>query len=529
MPHLIELLRGVDAAYDAKHENLEITHVTANSREVRPGSLFVAIPGVKADGAQFINMAVEKGASAVLCHPGAGWDPHLPALQAETSIPACAGMTIPWITTPNPRLALARIAANFYPRQPAHIAAVTGTDGKTSTAEFTRQLWEMLGHKAASIGTLGIKGEGGEELYPGTHTTPDPLTLHRILQGLSDRGYTHLVMEASSHGLDQHRLDGVRLQAAAFTNLTRDHLDYHGDEESYFRAKARLFLELLPEGGAAVINVDDARTDALEAIALENRHRYIAYGKTRAFYSDPWEEQHFFINRFIPQPHGQQFSFAAWKTVTSSLKTLFANRIETEYGVDVPLVGAFQAFNILAACGLVWGCGETDIEVLVKLLPNLKGVPGRLEQVAAHPSGAPVFIDYAHTPTALAGILKTLRPHTRNRLVVVFGCGGDRDKGKRPLMGKAAAEFADVVFVTDDNPRSEDPAQIRTEVMAGCPDATSVAGRESAIYAALSTLEQGDVLVVAGKGHEKTQTIGDQAIPFDDAEVIREWGKNEKR
>ncbi len=435
---------------------------------------------------------------------------------------------------------MAKLAATFYPRQPARIAAVTGTDGKTSTADFTRQLWELLGYKAASMGTLGIKGEGGRELYPGTHTTPGPVELHRILHELSEAGYTHLAMEASSHGLDQYRLHGVKLQAAAFTNLTRDHLDYHGTEEAYFAAKQKLFTELLPEDGVAVLNADDRYAHHLKE-TLSQERAIIAYGHkhysgasirhgigelilnavTPGFYE---LDQNYIINDLTPLPHGQRVSLTVLGREAPQWLDREKERLNMQ--LEIPLVGNFQIFNMLAACGLVQGCGEADIERLIHMLPQLKGVPGRLEPVGVHASGATIYTDYAHTPSALENVLKTLRPHVQRHLHVVFGCGGDRDKGKRPLMGKAAAAHADSVIVTDDNPRSENPALIRAEVMAGVPGAAKnhvkeVAGRKEAIYAALSQLVAGDILLVAGKGHEKVQIIGNESLPFDDAEVIR--------
>ena len=334
-------------------------------------------------------------------------------------------------------------------------------------------------------------GEG----TPGT--TPDAIELHRILSELQKQSYTHVCMEASSHGLHQHRLDGVNLQAAAFTNLARDHLDYHGTEEAYFAAKLRLFGVLLPVGMTAVVNQDDARFPLVKEVCAKRHHKIIGFGR---------QGEQFRILSLTPLPHGQKVELE-----------LFGK----PHTLDVPLVGAFQVMNILAALGLVVGTGG-DLQQALAVIPQFTGVPGRLEQVAQIAGGATVFIDYAHTPMALANILKTLRPHTKNRLHIVFGCGGDRDTGKRPQMGKIADELADVAIVTDDNPRSENPAAIRAAIMAATTRAKEVADRKEAIYGAIRALEPGDILVIAGKGHEKTQIIGDKTLPFDDAQVARE-------
>jgi UDP-N-acetylmuramoyl-L-alanyl-D-glutamate--2,6-diaminopimelate ligase len=481
MRPLIDLIRALPQPLAASFDSasIQIHSVTCDSRHVVPGALYVAIRGEKTDGAEFIADAIARGAAAILCDSGV-------SVQAA----------VPVLRTANVRHALAHVAAAFYPRQPQTIVAVTGTDGKTSTADFTRQLWVMLGYKAASIGTLGTIGEHGQELYPGTHTTPDPTALHKMLQELHDDGYTHIAMEASSHGLDQHRLDGVRIRAAAFTNLTRDHLDYHKTEEAYFAAKARLFQALLPVGGTAVLNQDDAMFGALRDMAVAKPQRVIGFGR---------KGKEMCLSALKLQPHGQRATFE-----------LFGK----SHAVDIPLVGAFQTMNMLAALALVTATGA-DLEKALAAIPKLKGVPGRLERVATLANGAAVYIDYAHTPAALANILKTLRPHTQNKLHVVFGCGGDRDAGKRPEMGRIACELADRVIVTDDNPRHEDPAAIRRAILAAAPTAKEVADRKEAIYVAVQELSAGDVLVIAGKGHETTQTIGDQQLPFDDAEITR--------
>ncbi len=487
MMKLTELLRVI--SHDGKgFADVEITGITADSSKVKDGYVFFALKGEKTDGAQFIPQAVTNGAVAVVVDEGSG--------KRDDGVL--------YIYVKNSRLALAKVAAVFYGKQPENIVAVTGTDGKTSTADFFRQFMFLAGKKSASVGTIGVISGEGKSLYEGTLTTPDSVALHKMLAELKDDGVDYLAMEASSHGLSQYRLDGVKLKAAAFTNIARDHLDYHKTEEAYFIAKSRLFSELLPEGATAVLNQDDKRFSELKAICEKRKHRIIGFGR---------KGSEFTINSITPTGHGQSVELV-----------LFGKK----YSVEVPLVGEFQVMNILTALGLAVGCG-VDLEKLLGVIHKLKGVSGRLEQVALMKNGASVFIDYAHTPMALENILKTLRPHTKNKLYVVFGCGGDRDAGKRPLMGKAASEFADLVVVTDDNPRSEEPASIRAAVMAGCIDKISckeVADRKKAIYSAIEKLQAGDVLVIAGKGHEKIQIIGKEHLLFDDAQVAREIAKD---
>lgn len=463
--------------------------LTQDSREVRPGWLFAALPGSRADGAAYIADAVRAGASAVLAGPG-------------TILPrGCENARL--LVDENPRRALALIAAAFHARQPACVAAVTGTNGKTSTALFTRQIWESAGHRAASMGTLGIQARGLEK--PGAMTTPGPVALHAELAGLADAGVTHLAMEASSHGLDQHRLDGVKLRAAGFTNLSRDHLDYHPDMESYFLAKARLFAGLLPEGGTAVLNADIPEFSRLHDICMERKIKVISYGFSATDLK---------ILSLEPSGGGQNLELEI---------------MGTRHGVSLPLVGGFQAMNALCALGLALAgdCVENDtvrIGEYVRALSTLQGAPGRLQAVPGTPPGIGVYVDYAHTPDALETVLKALRPHVKEagaggtgRLVCVFGCGGDRDRGKRPVMGEIAALLADTLIVTDDNPRSENPADIRAQVMAGAGEqATEIEGRHAAIAAAVGGLEPGDVLVIAGKGHERGQIFSDRTEPFDD-------------
>lgn len=479
MPLLSELIQRAGLQANIA-EDVMIHAITADSRTAAMGSMYVAIKGVQVDGAQYIPDALQRGASAIV-----------------TDHPTPVGMatTAPIIHVADSRAAISALANALYPQQPEQLFAVTGTDGKTSTADFVRQLAGLMGHKSASIGTLGLRSdvEALNRQFPAINTSPEPVLLRRILSGLADAGITHAAVEASSHGLDQKRLDGLRFTAAAFTNLTRDHLDYHGSEDAYAAAKARLFSEVLPVTARAVLNRDDAQFDRLHALC---KHRGL---HTRSFGAHP--EADYRILRVTPHASGLDATVALHGK---------------EHAVRLPLYGAFQLFNILTAMALL----DVGAEAL-PCLPKLQGVPGRLEKIATHHE-APIFVDYAHTPAALANILKTLRPHTANQLHVVFGCGGDRDKGKRPQMGAAATQFADRVIVTDDNPRSENPASIRAAVLASAPGATDIGDRAMAIRTAVSNLKPGDVLVVAGKGHETTQTVGEQVIHFSDAEHIRE-------
>ncbi len=462
----------------AAWQDVEIAALATDSREVEPGSLFAALPGSKLDGDAFIPEALARGAAAVLADPSyEGPD-----------------LGVPLILDPQPRRRLALIAAAFYRAQPGCVVAVTGTNGKTSVVGFTRQLWVGLGRSAASLGTLGLDGPAG--LGATGHTTPDPVALHRLLAELADAGVDHLALEASSHGLDQHRLDGVRIQAAAFTNLTRDHFDYHGDVTHYLAAKQRLFSELLIAEGTAVLNADQPQFGQLAEVCCARGIAVLDYGR---------RARRLRLLEQTPHAHGQTLTLA------------LAGRSER---IETGLVGAFQAENVLAAAGLVLATGGEPDAVLAGL-GRLQGAPGRLQQVGTHPCGAPVFVDYAHAPDALEQVLRALRPHTAGRLVVVFGCGGDRDRGKRAIMGRIAAQLADRVFVTDDNPRSEDPASIRRAVLKACPGSIEVGDRGAAIRKALAGLEAGDLLVIAGKGHETGQILGDRVLPFDDAEQAR--------
>jgi UDP-N-acetylmuramoyl-L-alanyl-D-glutamate--2,6-diaminopimelate ligase len=464
-------------------EDVEITALATDSRTVGPGMLFAALPGSKVDGSRFIAEALAHGASAILADR-----------SVAGSALADARPGVPLILDPQPRRRLALIAARFFEKQPRCVVAVTGTNGKTSVVSFTRQLWTLLGHPAAALGTLGLDAPAG--LSATGHTTPDPVALHRLLAELAVAGVDHLALEASSHGLDQHRLDGVRFQAAAFTNLSRDHFDYHGDVAHYLAAKQRLFSELLPAEGTAVLNADQPSFESLAEVCRARGIPVLDYGR---------KAQRLRLVEQTPRAHGQTL------TVAIDGRT---DRIDTE------LVGGFQAANLLAALGLVLATGG-EREAALAGLGRLQGAPGRLQLVGRHPSGAPVFVDYAHAPDALEQVLRALRPHTAGRLVVVFGCGGDRDRGKRPIMGRIVAELADRAFVTDDNPRSEDPASIRQAVLEGCPGGIEVGDRRAAIREALAGLEAGDVLVIAGKGHETGQIVGDRVLPFDDAQEAR--------
>jgi UDP-N-acetylmuramoyl-L-alanyl-D-glutamate--2,6-diaminopimelate ligase len=469
---------GVTVQGGAAWQEVEITGLDADSRKVRPGTLFAAFCGSKADGRAFIDDAVVRGAAAVLADPS----------LAHLTLP------VPLILDANPRRRLALMAARLFERQPRCIAAVTGTNGKTSVAGFTRQLWTGLGLAAGSLGTLGMDATGVQR--SSNLTTPDPVQLHALLAEVAAAGIDHLVLEASSHGLDQHRLDGVRLSAAAFTNLSRDHFDYHDSFADYLAAKRRLFSELLPPEGIAVLNADQPEYAPLAGVCRGRGIGVLDYGR---------QAERLQLRTQVPEHDGQVVRF------------VLDGR---EHEVRLALVGRFQAANVLAALGLVLACGA-EPEAAIGALAGLHGIRGRLERIAGHPKGAQVFVDYAHTPDALAQALAALRPHSAGRLVALFGCGGDRDPGKRAEMGRIAAVQADRVFVTDDNPRSEDPAGIRRAILEGCPGALEIGDRREAIRTAIAELEAGDVLLVAGKGHESGQIVGDRVLPFDDATEVR--------
>lgn len=449
----------------------DIKGITSDSRKVQPGYLFAALPGAKVDGRDFIPKAVESGAIAVLS-------------DKDVSV------SVRHLVDANPRKALSEIAAAFYGKQPETIVAVTGTNGKTSTAVFTQQLFKKLGRKSASMGTLGIGGKGVEKY--GSLTTSDPVQLHSDLAGLADKGITHLAMEASSHGLDQYRLDGVKLAAGAFTNLTRDHLDYHGDMDAYFKAKARLFTELLPSGAPAILNADSAVFEKLKALCAHLN--VVEFGKS-----------------------AKDITLVRQDILTQGQDLTLSVR-GREFHLKTKLAGHFQVMNILCALGFVLAVEDRfdAAEEILSHAETLAGPPGRLQAVAGHPQGAGIFVDYAHTPDALENALNALRPHTEKRLICIVGCGGDRDPGKRPMMAKISADLADIVIITDDNPRTEDPAEIRKQMKAGAPDAMEIGDRHAAIREGIAMLEAGDVLVIAGKGHEQGQIIGDRTLPFDD-------------
>ncbi|MEM9798432.1 MAG: UDP-N-acetylmuramoyl-L-alanyl-D-glutamate--2,6-diaminopimelate ligase [Pseudomonadota bacterium] len=457
-------------------EGIAVTGLAVDNRKVRPGDLFAALPGVNVHGARFAADAVARGAVVVLTdRAGAEIVPE----------------GTPLVVTEDPRAALAFAAALMAGPQPDTLVAVTGTNGKTSVASFTRQLWEALGLSAANLGTTGV--EGGFHA-PSVHTTPEPITLHRLLADMAEAGVTHAAMEASSHGLDQRRLEAVRLAAAGFTNLTQDHLDYHGTMAAYFDAKAGLFDRILPGDGVAVINVDDAYGPDLAAACEARGQEVIGVGRNEA------ARLRLTGQRF--DATGQEVLFQ-WQGRPVSAR--------------LGLIGGFQAANALLAAGLVIGAGE-DPGAVFAALPKLAGVRGRMQLAATRDNGAAVFVDYAHTPDAVATALQALRPHVLGRIVAIVGAGGDRDRGKRPMMGAAAAEYADRVIVTDDNPRSEDPAVIRAAVLEGAPGAVEVGDRAEAILRGAGMLEPGDALLVMGKGHETGQSVGDMVLPFDDVE-----------
>jgi UDP-N-acetylmuramoyl-L-alanyl-D-glutamate--2,6-diaminopimelate ligase len=463
-----------DAVVDVQHADVAVAGLAVDSRAVKPGDVFFALAGVKTDGARFIDQAIASGAAAIV----------------SDRIPE-GDRRVPFIAVSNPRRALALAAAKFYARQPPTIAAVTGTSGKTSVAVFTRQIWQRLGFASASIGTIGLVSP--KRTVYGSLTTPDPIALHRSLDDLAGEGVTHLALEASSHGLDQYRLDGVRVSAGAFTNLSRDHMDYHPTVEHYLAAKLRLFTDLIVNGGAAVISADHEHSQAVIDAARKRKLRIVTVGR-----------------------NGEGI-----KLVDAAVDG-FAQKLTLEHGgkryqVRLPLVGEFQIENALAAAGLVIATGGDAARAFASL-EKLEGAPGRLELVGER-NGAPVFVDYAHKPDALAKALEALRPYTKRRRVVVFGAGGDRDAGKRPLMGAIAAGNADTVIVTDDNPRSENPASIRAAIMAAAKGAQDIGDRAEAIRAAIAGLQTGDALLIAGKGHETGQIVGDKVLPFSDHEA----------
>lgn len=461
--------------------DVPVSGLSVDSRETKPGHLFAALPGTNSHGAEFITYAARMGAVAVLTD----------RKGAKIAAEVLESTNLVVVIAEDPRQALAFTAAIWFGRQPEHMVAITGTNGKTSVATFLRQIWTELGLQAANIGTTGV--EGAVDI-PLKHTTPEPITLHRVLAELAGQGVDHAAMEASSHGLAQRRLDGVRLEAAGFTNFSQDHLDYHANFDEYFAAKAGLFDRVLSDDGVCVIYDGDARSPEVEAIAKARDLDLIKVGRSAS------ADLRITAQRF--DATGQDVRFDWFGDI---------------YQARLELIGGFQAENILLAAGLAIAVGATPAAVFATL-ERLKPVRGRMELAAMRENGASVFVDYSHTPDSVETALKALRPHVMGRLVIVLGAGGDRDKGKRILMGQAAAAHADVVFVTDDNPRTEDPATIRQAVMEGCPDANEVGDRAEAILRAVDTLAPGDALLIAGKGHETGQIIGTQSYPFDDVE-----------
>jgi UDP-N-acetylmuramoyl-L-alanyl-D-glutamate--2,6-diaminopimelate ligase len=469
MPRLSELFSEADTRM--------VVGLTADSREVKPGFVFVAVPGARANGLAYVPGAIASGAVAIV------------AEEKPAGLPA----RVAFVPVPNARLALAPAAARLHPLQPETIVAVTGTSGKTSTTVFARQIWARLGVQAASLGTIGVVKPDGATY--GALTTPDPVLLHETLDGLAREGVTHLAMEASSHGLEQHRLDEVRLAAGAFLNLSRDHLDYHGTMEAYFAAKLRLISSLLGPGRPVVIAAGAPWREPALAAARAHGLTPITIGAA---------DSDVVLREVTRTPAGQH------------LAVEFFGRRQT---IELPLIGDFQAWNALAAAALCVATGSDEAGVFAALA-RLEGVPGRLDNLGTV-NGAAVIVDFAHKPEAIVNVLAALRPYATGRLIIVFGCGGDRDAGKRPLMGAAAVAGADIVIVTDDNPRSEAPAAIRQAIMAAAPGAIEIGDRKQAIGEAVAMARSGDIVLIAGKGHETGQIVGDTVLPFSDHQVAR--------
>lgn len=462
------------------HPDTKITGLSLDSRKIKPQYLFAALKGEHVNGYDFIPQAVEKGAGCILI-----------------ALDDLAPQDTPFLRVSNTRLAFSLLVSAFYKEQPDHMVAVTGTNGKTSIVQFCRQIWESLDYNAACLGTIGVTAPKLSIENAGSITTPDPETLFSTLADLKHKGCSHLAMEASSHGLDQYRLHGTRIQAAGFSNLSHDHLDYHKTLADYLKAKKKLFTDILPAEGLAVLNKDDAVYDDIAATC-----------KNITTYGITCESADLHITERTPTAAGQHIALNAFGKI---------------YDLNFPLVGTFQLYNALCAVGLVLSDKTLDTDRVIHCLETLKTVRGRMEYVGT-PKGinAGVYVDYAHTPDAIENVLKGLRPHTTGKLYALIGCGGDRDNSKRPLMGRAAADFADHVILTDDNPRSEDPVDIRRQAMVGCPDADNIGGRKDAIFHAVNLLKDGDILVLTGKGHEQGQKIGDTVHPFDDASVARD-------
>ena len=467
-------LRDLFPDLDHKTPDADVAGITADSRKVSAGFVFAALKGVQADGRTYIPQAIAQGAVAIL------------GCDLPDDLPVAA------IDVEEPRLTLAQASARLYPEQPATMVAVTGTNGKSSTVDFLRQIWEHAGRRAASLGTLGAVGPSGA--IDLGHTTPDPVAIHQTLQGLARDGVTHAAMEASSHGLAQYRLDAVELAAGAFTNLTQDHLDYHPTFEEYRDAKLRLVRELIPATCPVIINADSDERDSFKRAAKTGACPVVSVG---------WRGRDLKISELMPRATGQKL-FLKWRGEEAEL--------------DLPLIGEFQALNALTAAGLALALGET-FEAVLAGMGALQPVKGRMEFVGATAEGAGVFVDYAHTPDGLDTLLRAARPHTAGQLILVFGAGGDRDTTKRPLMGGVAAKHADQVIVTDDNPRSEVPADIRRAILTAAPEAVEIGDRREAIFEGVRRLKAGDTLLIAGKGHETGQIVGDRTLPFSDQDT----------
>jgi UDP-N-acetylmuramoyl-L-alanyl-D-glutamate--2,6-diaminopimelate ligase len=474
-------LCGHDIDLDNGPDEIEIAGLSADSREIRKDFLFAALPGTVVDGVKFIANAIDNGATVIL-------------VGRHTKIEVDVPDAVVVLRAKEPRKALAKIAARFYGRQPDCVAAVTGTNGKSSVVAFVRQMWQAMGMLSASLGTVGIEHPGGFEKL--AHTTPDPVVLQKAVAKLARNGVDHLAIEASSHGLEQHRLDGLKICVGAFTNFSQDHLDYHKTFEAYFAAKMRLFDALLCEGCAAVVNMDCAQAGEVIKHVKKRRSRVFSVGRK-----------------------GKDLQLLEASRLGLGQRLKIKGR-EGIHQVYLPLVGDFQISNAMVAAGVVIAAGGSE-SVAIKTFENLHGAKGRLELVERDKHGAAVFVDFAHTPDALDVALGALRPFAEKRLIVVFGAGGDRDKLKRPLMGEVAARLADKVFVTDDNPRTEDAGAVRKEILAGCPKAIEIGDRGKAIEAAIADLQDGDVLLIAGKGHEEGQIVGDKVIPFSDHEAVQ--------
>ena len=455
--------------------DVEVAGLTCDSREVKPGFVFAALPGTVTDGRKFIESALENGASAILS-------------TGEMDLP------VPYLASDEPRLTYAKMAAGLYAGRPETLVAMTGTNGKSSTVEFLRQIWAHAGQQAACFGTLGVQAPNGYR--PLIHTTPDAVALHKTLSELTDEGVTHAAMEASSHGLDQYRLDAVKVTASGFTNLTQDHFDYHTDAEDYFMAKARLFTELTPADAPVVINTNDEYGQRLVKICAARGQEVMQVG---------WSGQDIRIDEVMPR-------------ASSQIVTLVVKG--ERHKIELPLAGEFQVLNAISALGLAMVTG-VEKDTALRALKNLHGVAGRMERAGQTKEGAPIFVDFAHTEDGLDKLLRSVRPHTMGNVIVAFGCGGNRDPDKRPKMGKVAAKLADDIIVTDDNPRTEAAATIRKAVLEGCPEATEIGDRAAAIREGIKRLGPKDCLVIAGKGHEQGQIVGTKVIPFSDVKQVK--------